>query len=349
MSYKTQVDFDTLITDEVKRDFARRFCQSYQNLQNEKEHAIFRKFWSSFIPSFEEGAKRGQSPEIINEAIKKLKSDRQLNKGSWTSLIKLYEIPLINALYFFFTDSYWPGLDNCPQNKSFPVECLYDLIVPYKQKDNFIICSVVPAGMESGDQAVLLIYTLPHVYRMGETTKKVFAPIINAKDRSLNLKDIAAWYGAAKINRDNYRKEVPTECIGGTFSFQYKSMLRLPCYNVPLQCAYEMISDVVGDFWGGYERMVELRSEAIRDKSNQKKLTRLDLDKTKFHAMLDWNMWRVLCLTDEEQLESLQLAMGATDNAPAGLNGVRQHRKLRKQCESAFRKQLTESRVRKLW
>ena len=118
--------------------------------------------------------------------------------------------------------------------------------------------------------------------------------------------------------------------------------IRLPCYNIPLQCLYEMANDDVGNFkyhpvvnWEEFKNGEELTIP----------LKRKPINPTIYWAIEFWPNWDLLHLTDAERLEFLIEFMKCKDQVcQYDIKEITDEYNLKEACLRLFKKHLATER-----
>ena len=201
------------------------------------------------------------------------------------------------AARFLFVSFWWDGL----QVTSGPTgeeDSAYEVLIPRrKQEAPFLTFYIVRAGAAVGDRAIFLKHSL-YVPKPREKKKEGYGALLDTFD---------IFKISTKPYTDKDREDV--SLTKSTLDFEYgvitledEPMVRLPLFNVPLQCAFEMVARAVGP--RSLEEAWQMRRDGI-EVSKEDLIRGNAENETLLCALLQYSLWRRLRMYDKDQLVCL--------------------------------------------
>jgi hypothetical protein len=213
------------------------------------------------------------------------------------SLLKLVGSYLAKMLIEEFYEPYHYSR----QTITFPSPVSYEVLIPYAQpKTNFILYSVVPANTKAGDIAVFFFNLLeaPIVTESTEKWCKFMDSFLNKNKAAQPTADeIDNLLTNRRKSREVYLAYRGEAKIGSNIGILTdEPVIRLPCYNIPLQCCYEMVADKIIHYKG--LSPIPLSSLLAKEKH-------MPSDLETFLSLCLWSTWERFGVKDHNKLRWL--------------------------------------------
>jgi hypothetical protein len=206
-------------------------------------------------------------------------------------------------------------------------DCAYEILIPYRQhKSKYIQYVVVPRGTKVGDTVLCVASFTAGTIRL-PSTEAMFKPVsdriravgaseepnldslIPIKPDDSTVKKLLENLEVNSETKSKIKDEMGDARLGYfVLKIMNEPFIRLPCYNVPLQCAYKMGHSDLGKIvespahlakWEKGNR--QAMQVTVKRNTLRRKLPDMDI----FYALLLWPTLEGLRLTSEEKMKFL--------------------------------------------
>ena len=184
------------------------------------------------------------------------------------------------------------------------VPCDYEAIIPFNQPSPFWTYYIIARASHRPGRLgpVLRFGFLNRISPVLETVLSESKLPPFTPPNGMNFSKFMTFMNTLLDKKTEFEKE-----LGGSIGYGISDLveepgLRLPCCNIALQCAYEMVSEDVGGF---AEDLVSLYVSALENERTKITLKRKPLNHTNFLAALSWTSWELLQFSERERLEHL--------------------------------------------
>ena len=213
-------------------DCAERITDSLMRLTDKEESLAF-----GFYNCFLRGKLRfGESPDATKRARVKAKDQKRNFK------VALGEV-FVNAFELF--GIFYEPFYKCGSEDAFPSVCRYEVLIPFDQATSaYFNYWIVPQGADYGQKIISFRHVLFNL--MSDYHEAVFAPLRSVS--KFNANHVKTIYDKCFDFKETSKDYIP---LGGVITLNKgRPWLRLPCYNIPMQCVCEMLAAEYGGFLG---------------------------------------------------------------------------------------------------
>jgi len=254
--------------------------------------------------------------EDIWDMILRMPSNKA-DQRKWVDGMLEFYVSLSYLCYHTFYKTYCK-YESAPKH---PANCRYDVLIPLRQRNTKLIqYLVVPKGAKAGDTFVCVLSAFPgpiNLPRLGAILKPLGDRLLqegvkpnleNIVPRKLPVQTVEALlsnFDLKRFGKDQLAAELGDVRLFYTIvTLEEEPFIRMPCYNVPLQCAYEMAHADLGRYLQSPAHLFKLRKSKFQLKQvtvNKITIKRNPPDMDMFKTMLLWPAMEGLHLSAEEK------------------------------------------------